>query len=340
MSRHFPAEWAPQEAVVLTWPHAATDWLSQLIEVEKIYLHLAQAISQRQSLVIACHDEAVRQHVIQQLTQAHIPSQAYHCYLAPCDDTWARDHGPISVYENDQRVLLDFEFNAWGNKYAASQDNLVTRRLHAAGAFGSSRLDSLDWVLEGGSIDSDGQGTLLTTQACLLSPQRHPELSPADVEQYLQSTLGIQRVLWLQHGYLSGDDTDSHIDTLARFCDPETIAYVACDDASDEHFLPLQAMATELKALRQSNGRPYRLMPLPWPAPQYNSEGQRLPATYANFLLINQAVLVPTYRDVADSLALEQLARCFPQRDIIGIDCLPLIQQFGSLHCVTMQLPT
>lgn len=339
MQRQLPAEWAAQTAVILAWPHAHTDWAEQLSDVEKVYCNLAKRICDYQKLLIVCHDESIRQHVAAQLTQLGIPEHRYALHIAPCDDTWARDFGPISLYENGKRVLLDFQFNAWGDKYAANQDNLITRRLHKAGAFDDSPLRTLDFILEGGSIDSDGQGTLLTTQNCLLSPQRNPQLNQQQIENTLQTQLGVQRVLWLENGDLSGDDTDSHIDTLARFCDPHTIAYVNCTDPNDQHYTALQAMQAELQALRQSNGEPYRLVPLPLPSAKYNSDGQRLPATYANFLIINQAVLMPTYDDPTDSIALTRLAACFPQRKLLGIDCQALIQQFGSLHCITMQVP-
>ncbi len=347
MHLQLPAEWSPQAAVMLTWPHADTDWAEQLTEVEQVYVNLARAICAYELLLVACHDEQVRQRVATQLAQADIPASQYQLYLAPCNDTWARDHGPLCIYANGQRQLLDFQFNAWGNKYSANLDNFITRQLHQAGAFASSPLHTLAFVLEGGSIESDGQGTLLTTRNCLLSPERNSALNQAQIEHFLRQHLGVERILWLQAGNLSGDDTDSHIDTLARFCDTHSIAYVACDDEKDEHFAPLQAMEAELKSFRQANGEPYRLFALPLPAPKFNAEGQRLPATYANFLILNtvqgatqrRAVLMPTYRDAADALALQTLATAFPGHAIIGVDCLPLIHQFGSLHCVTMQIP-
>ena len=194
-------------------------------------------------------------------------------------------------------------------------------------------------VLEGGSIDSEGAGTLLTTTACLLSQNRNPHLNRAGLERALADLLGAERVLWLEHGALAGDDTDAHIDTLARFCPDDTIAYVRCDDPADEHFAPLAAMEAELQGFRTTAGRPYRLVVLPWPRPVFDTDGHRLPATYANFLVVNNAVLVPTYRDPQDAASLETLAALFPGRQVIGIDALPLIHQHGSLHCLTMQLP-
>jgi agmatine deiminase len=205
--------------------------------------------------------------------------------------------------------------------------------------FGELPLERVSLVLEGGGIEVDGSGSLLATERCLLAPTRNPGLGRAALEERLGELFGLKRVLWLRHGALAGDDTDSHIDTLARFCDARTIAYAACDDPSDKHYDELGAMAEELRGFRAADGRPYQLVALPWPRAKRDAEGNRMPATYANFLIINGAVLVPTYRDPADRLALDCLGRCFPGREIIGIDCLALIQQHGSLHCVTMQLP-
>jgi agmatine deiminase len=239
----------------------------------------------------------------------------------------------------NEPTLLDYEFNGWGGKYAYALDNLITRRLHTQGAFGAAPLETVNLILEGGSIEVDGQGTLLTTARCLLAPTRNHGRTRAQIETTLAEQLGITRFLWLEHGYLAGDDTDSHIDTLARLCDANTIAYVTCDDPADEHYAELQAMEKELQAFRTAAGQPYRLVPLPWPRARYDDGGARMPATYANFLIINDAVLVPTYDDPADQIALERLRDCFPGRTVIGIDCLPLIYQHGSLHCVTMQIP-
>jgi agmatine deiminase len=257
----------------------------------------------------------------------------------PTNDTWCRDFGPITVLRRGRPCLLDFGFNGWGLKGRADLDNQVTRRLHAAGAFGRTPLESVGLILEGGSIDSDGTGTLLTTSECLLSPNRNPHLIRADIERELRNRFGLRRLLWLEHGALAGDDTDSHVDTLARFVSEDTIVHVACEDRRDPHYRPLKAMAAELRAFRTAAGRPYRLLPLPWPKAVYDEKQQRLPATYANFLVINGAVLMPTYRDPNDAAALAVLREAFPGRDVIGIYCRPIIWQHGSLHCLTMQFP-
>lgn len=307
-----PAEWEPQDAVLLAWPHAGTDWVPVLDEAVNTFDAIAAAIERFQPVLKVRPD----------------------AFAIPTNDTWSRDFGPVTIEEGGKPVLLDFTFNGWGGKFEAGLDNAVTRHLHARGAFGATELRTVDLVLEGGSIESDGAGTLLTTTECLLNPNRNPHLSKAQIEARLRSELGVEKILWLDNGYLAGDDTDAHIDTLARLCPDNTIVYVACDDPSDEHFAALKAMELELM---QFTG--YRLLPLPWPQAKFDDDGHRLPATYANYLVINGAVLVPTYNDPADAAALAVVGKAFPGREIIGIDCSVLILQHGSLHCVTMQLP-
>lgn len=336
MNNRLIPEWYPQRAVLMTWPHQHSDWQSQLPAVEPAFVEIASQIAKRQNVILVCYDEILKQH-IQSLLPSHLLTQI-HFYLLPSDDTWARDYGPITVYDGQKFRLLDFTFNAWGNKFSAAQDNAITQQLHQQGAFGSIEMETLDFVLEGGSIETDGQGTLLTTERCLLANTRNTHLTRETIEKTLSHTLGIQRFLWLKHGFLRGDDTDSHIDTLARFTDPQTICYVSCDDLRDEHYQELNLMQQELAQFKDHQGNPYRLVPLPWPSAKYDAKNQRLPASYANFLIINGAVLVPTYRDPMDEKALSQLQQCFPNYEIIGIDCLPVIAQGGSLHCLTMEL--
>ncbi|MEJ2629830.1 MAG: agmatine deiminase family protein [Acidihalobacter sp.] len=338
--RTLPAEWAPQSGVMLTWPHDRTFWAPQLTAVESVYLEIANTICTREDLLVVCRDADHRSHVEAILRKGGCPQPRLHLAIAPSDDTWARDHGPIAILQNGIPRLLDFAFNAWGGKYAYAQDDAINRTVAAGGAFGDTPLEQVGLILEGGSIDTDGAGTLLTTRHCLLTPTRNKGLDETAIEAELRETLGVNRILWLDHGALAGDDTDGHIDTLARFCDEHTIAYVHCGDPTDEHHAELQAMETELMALRDAAGEPYRLLPLPMPKAHYKHDGQRLPATYANFLIINHAVLMPTYDDpVHDEAAMEILGSAFPGREIIGINCIPIIQQYGSLHCLTMQLP-
>jgi agmatine deiminase len=338
--RTLPAEWAQQSGVMLTWPHDRTFWAPQLAAVENVYLEIASAICAREELLVVCRDPDHRAHAEGLLRERGCPQHRLHLAIAPSDDTWARDHGPIAVLEDGLPHLLDFTFNAWGGKYPYAQDDAINRAVAAAGAFGDTPLTQIGLILEGGSIDTDGAGTLLTTRHCLLTPTRNTDLDETAIEAELRTVLGVQRILWLDHGALAGDDTDGHIDTLARFCDERTIAYVRCSDPTDEHYDELQAMEAELTALRDASGEPYRLLALPMPRPHYKHDGQRLPATYANFLIINGAVLMPTYDDpVHDEAAIEILGSAFPGREIVGINCVPIIQQYGSLHCLTMQLP-
>lgn len=334
-----PPEWAPQSGVMLTWPHAHGDWAKRLKQVEPVFTEIARQVTRREKLLVSCHDHAHRDHIGNLLAGSGVDMERVILRTVPSNDTWARDHGPLTVVCHGETKLLDFGFNGWGKKYAYELDNQISRKLYKMDAFGRAPMQSIDMVLEGGSIEVDGSGTLLTTARCLLAPTRNPDLGKQQIEERLAGMLGISRILWLQHGYLAGDDTDSHIDTLARFCDSRTIAYVHCDNPQDEHFGELKAMEDELKALQAADGQPYRLAPLPWPRAKFDEDGNRLPATYANFLIINSAVLVPTYEDPADNEALARLKECFPEREIVAINCLPLIYQFGSLHCVTMQLP-
>ncbi|HTG80749.1 MAG TPA: agmatine deiminase family protein [Geobacteraceae bacterium] len=336
MKRRLPAEWEEQDGVLIAWPHESTDWHPHLDLVEPVFAEIVARISRFETAVVVAPDpERVRRQVV----QASAVPENVRIYRVDTNDTWARDFGPITIKSKGNTVLLDFGFNGWGLKFAANLDNQATQLLHEGGAFGPVSRRTVGLILEGGSIESDGRGTILTTAACLLERNRNPHLSRGEIQARLKELLGAERFLWLEHGYLAGDDTDSHVDTLARFCPDDTIAYVRCDDPNDEHHEALAAMERELREFRTDCGAPYRLIPLPWPSPSFDDEGARLPATYANFLVINGAVLVPTYRDRNDAAALKAVGEAFPGRQIIGIDCLPLILQHGSLHCVTMQLP-
>jgi len=331
-----PAEWEAQDAILLAWPHADTDWESLLDRVEPIYLELVRQITRFEKVVLVTpHLEALRS----TLVQHNLPLTQVILAELPTNDTWTRDCGPLTVLVDGQPCLLDFGFNGWGLKFACDHDNLLTRRLHQSGLFGSTPLRLPGLILEGGSIESDGQGTLLTTSECLLEANRNPHLDRQSIEQQLCRLLGANRCLWLEHGYLAGDDTDSHIDTLARLAPDDTILYVCCDQPDDEHFTALQKMETQLRSFRTALDQPYRLLPLPWPKACYDSERNRLPATYANFLVINGAVLVPTYADPLDQLALATIQQAFPGREMIPVDGRALIEQHGSLHCITMQIP-
>lgn len=334
-----PPEWHRQCAMLLVWPHEESPWLPWLEAIEDVYTVLVRTISLRQQILLLVANYALEERVRDRLRQASVDLARVQFFVVPTNDTWVRDYGPITVVGDEQAMLLDFVFNGWGEKFAADLDNGATRRLYDTAVFGAAGLGSVGIVLEGGSIEVDGNGTLLTTTRCLLSPQRNPYLTREDYEQAFARWFGVQRVAWLQHGYLAGDDTGGHIDTLARFCDPNTIAYTACRNSDDEHYPALSAMEVELTTLRDAQDQRYNLVPLPWPRPQYSTDGQRLPANYTNFAVINDAVLVPTYDDPADPIALERLGACFPDREIVEVHCRPLLEQYGSLHCITMQVP-
>ena len=332
----FPAEWYPQSGIQLTWPHEETDWAYMLDEVTTCYIELAREIARRERLLIVTpHPEQVKR-----LLQGVVDLEAVTFAQCPTNDTWARDHGGITLFCDGTPAIYDFKFNGWGLKFAANYDNLITSTLCRQGRFNARYENRLNFVVEGGALESDGAGTLLTTSECLLSPNRNGEWSQARIEEYLKETFGLQRVLWLDHGYLAGDDTDSHIDTLARFAPGNTIVYVQCTDPTDEHYEALRRMEEQLRTFTTLEGAPYRLLPLPMADAIYDENGERLPATYANFLIMNDAVLYPTYRQPAnDRAAAQVLQQAFPVREIVGIDCSPLIRQHGSLHCVTMQYP-
>lgn len=309
-----PAEWEPQSGVQLTWPHAGTDWAPMLDEITETYRQMAAAIGRYEPVLIV---------------------------EPPSNDTWARDHGFITLVDDSGKaLLLDFKFNGWGEKFPADLDNAINRRLYDEGRVGGEYADHLDFVLEGGSIESDGRGTIFTTTACLMAPHRNQPMTREQIEDELKRRLCARRIVWIDHGQLTGDDTDGHIDTLARFAPGGTILYTGCDDPEDEHFEPLMKMEEQLKQFTDADGNHYHLIKLPLPDPIYEHEYFRLPATYANFLVTNHQVLVPVYGQPENDLkACELIGEAFPGRKIVGIDCRPLIQQHGSLHCATMQLP-
>ena len=332
-----PAEWEPQSAILLAWPHAGTDWAERLGEVEDTFIALVAAIARFEPVLLCVADDDVEAYARARLSSARIDMARVHFLPVAYDDTWLRDSGPISLRGTSGGFrLLDFRFTGWGGKFGAEQDDLLVERLHEAGTFLKSDRQSIDFALEGGAIDTDGAGTLLTTWQCL--HERHPGIDRETLSRRLAGWLRQDRVLWLDHGYLEGDDTDAHVDTLARFAAPDAIVFQACDDPADSHYAELQAMAAEIAALRTADGAPYRLFPLPWPQPILD-DGRRLAASYANFLIVNGAVLMPAYGDPADAAAAEVLGRAFPGREIVQVPCRALIWQNGSLHCLTMQLP-
>ena len=337
----FPAEWEPQAAVLIAWPNADTDWAERLADVEGTYIALAAAITRFQPLIICVADDDVEAYADARLRSNRIDMDRVRFVTVAYDDTWLRDSGPITLIERGARAgnafkLLDFRFTGWGGKFGASNDDRLIERLDQQKLFLDNSRQAIDFALEGGAIETDGDGTLLTTWKCL--HERHPQASREQLTAKLAGWLHQDRVLWLDHGALEGDDTDAHIDTLARFAAVDAIVFQACDDPADSHHAGLHAMGEEIAALRTRDGLPYRLFPLPWAKPILDN-GRRLAASYANFLIINDAILMPAYGDPADAEAAAVLANAFPDREIVHVPCRPLIWQNGSLHCITMQLP-
>lgn len=336
----FPAEWTSNTVVQLTWPHMGTDWHYMIEQVTECFLNIAHEILKRQDLMVVCRSKS---NVLYELK--HKAKNAKGRLLIKeikSNDTWARDHGGITIFKNGIPHVCDFTFNGWGLKFAADKDNRINRNLYETNTFQKNVIfeSHKEFVLEGGAIESDGKGTILTTSKCLLSPNRNSWMTKTQIENYLKEKLGAERILWLNNGYLSGDDTDSHIDTLARFCNEHTIAYVQCNDKEDEHYEELQKMERELMQMKDFEGNPYKLIPLPWAPVVRGTDNHRLPATYANFLILNDVILMPTYHHPSiDAKAKKQLGIAFPGREIVGVNSLPLIQQHGSLHCITMQYP-
>ena len=339
-SFRLPAEWEPQSGIILIWPHEDTDWRPYLNEITEVYLQMADAITRYESLLITVHDtEKVHSLLAERLTEG----QMKRVTLFACDnnDTWARDVAPISlVSDKDPKGslqalrLLDFCFNGWGEKFAAEKDNRINRQLYEAGLLQGVLENHKDFVLEGGSIESDGDRTLFTTTGCLMAPHRNQPLTQEDIDKRLRLFFpNVERVVWLDYGQLAGDDTDGHIDTIVRVAPNHTLLYIGCDDKEDEHYEDFRLLEEQLKQLRTIDGD------LPMPDAIYD-DGERLPATHANFLIINGAVLVPTYNQPEkDKAALDTIQEAFPDREIIGIDSRTIIRQHGSIHCLTMQLP-
>lgn len=351
-----PAEWEPQSAIMLTWPHGGTDWKPYLRQITNTYLQLADIITRYEDLLVVTPIlESTQRMLAEKLSEGQM--SRVHLYEMDTNDTWARDHGPISLVSRGRHNshvipihLLDFKFNGWGEKFAWKKDNAINLQLYYQGAFNAALENHQGFVLEGGSIESDGRGTLFTTSQCLLAPHRNQPLTRENIDSLLRNFFHVRNVVWLDHGNLVGDDTDGHIDTIVRVAPHDTLLYVGCDEEEDEQYEDFQALEKQLQKLFTYEGYPYRLLKLPMPDAIYdegdrlttdrNSKGDRLPATYANFLILNGAVIYPTYNQPEkDEEAKRQIQLAFPDRDVIGVDSLTIIRQHGSIHCLTMQLP-
>ncbi|MGE4586288.1 MAG: agmatine deiminase family protein [Mangrovibacterium sp.] len=331
----FPAEWDLQSGIQLAWPDEETDWGPALDEVLPVFEQVASEILRREKLLVVCRSRRRLPPFLRQ----DLPGLQVR--ELPLNDTWARDYGALTVMEAGRPVLLNFCFNGWGMKFAACHDNQINDRLFRAGAYRRGvSMRQLSWfIFEGGAVESNGEGCLLTTSRCLLSRNRNEHLGKQEIDALLRKTFFADKLIWLDHGFLEGDDTDSHIDTLARFCSPRTIAYVRCTNQDDVHYEELQLMENQLCQAVNQYGASFELVPLPFPDPVYASDGHRLPATYANFLILNQVVLLPVYGVRQDAEAREILSRLFTDREIVCINSVPLIAQHGSVHCISMQFP-
>lgn len=323
MKKRFIAEFEPQSFTQIIFPHAKTDWIEYLEDAQKTFENIINAIIKYQKCLVVCQN-------IEEVKSRFPFNENLYFVAYETNDTWARDCSALCVEENEAITLQDFTFTGWGGKFEASKDNSMSPVLaeHYSAPMQSHRL-----ILEGGGVESNGAGIILTTAECMLNKNRNNTLSDEQITQNIKDSLGAEEVLYLHHGYLAGDDTDSHIDTLARFIDEKTIMYVKCEDKNDEHYNELKLMEEELQTIQNSHG--FELVALPMCEAVYD-EDERIPATYANFLFVNGAVLVPVYGVKEDEKALEIFRKTFPKHDIVGIDCYTLIRQHGSLHCVTM----
>ena len=334
-----PAEWEPQSGIQLTWPHANTDWKPYLEDITKVFVNMAKVITNEELLtVVTPETETVRKQLSKELTAAQLNNVIF--YDIDSNDTWARDHAPLTLVSDDKETcILDFKFNGWGDKFEWTKDNNITSQLNNKGAFNSGYECDTDFVLEGGSIESDGKGSIFTTTFCLMAEHRNQPLTREEIEERLLKSLHAKRIVWLDYGQLIGDDTDGHIDTIVRLAPNDTIVYNGCDDESDEQYNDFNSLEEQLRQLKTLDGQPYNLLRLPMPDAIYD-DGERLPATYANFVITNKSVICPTYsQPIKDNIALEVLQRAFPNHNIVGIDASVVIKQHGSLHCLTMQYP-
>lgn len=336
-----PAEWEPQNAVLVAWPHEATDWNYMLEEAQQCYVGLIEALATFGAPVIVVAPASANA----DKRLSHIPKNRIVFFDVETNDTWTRDYGPITTESVEDNLfnINDFAFNAWGGKFESGLDNAVTAKMFEAGLVKGKYCDNLDFILEGGSIESDGRGTILTTTSCLLTPTRNKGMTKEEIEQRLAQTLGARKVLWLDEGEILGDDTDGHIDTIARFAPNNTILFCGSSwgNPEDLQTLALNGVREQLASFTDADGEPFNLIELPMPDPVFDPEdGHRLPATYANFLILNDSVFMPTYgQPQNDRHARMTLQVAFPNHNIIDVDCRALIRQHGSLHCATMQLP-
>jgi agmatine deiminase len=339
MSRYvFPAEWAPHAATFLTWAHDASIWGDVHAEVERTFARLAAELLAVERVHLSVPDRATSARVTELLIDAGARLDGLRVHEIASNDVWARDHGPTVVFDRhvadaDPRVFVDWDFNAWGGKFPSALDDLVAGEL--AARLGARRIRP-GIVLEGGGIEVNGAGDLLTTEAVLLNPNRNPNHTRAELEAALRDLLGVERIHWLGRGLL-GDDTDGHIDDMARFVDERTIVVALPRDPAHPDYDVMRENLARLESFEGAHG-PFRIVPLPVPEPVVY-RGEHLPASYANFYLANGLALVPVFAQPTDDEALEVLRGLLPGRRVVGIDCRALVTQYGAIHCVTQQLP-
>lgn len=335
---YFPAEWEPHRATWLSWPHKEASWPGKIHSIYRVYSQFVEILSRHEKVCINVNDSAMQLMAERCLLNAGTSMEQVEFYIHPTDDAWCRDHGPAFLVNPGvkvKKVIVDWDYNAWGNKYPPYEldDQIPT----LIGCQLGIPVYYPRIILEGGSVDFNGQGTVLTTTSCLLNPNRNPGLNREDIESYLRNFYGVSQILWLGNG-ITGDDTDGHIDDLTRFVSPDTVVTVIEKNKADENYQPLQDNLTALKKMRLPGHSPLRIIELPMPAPIY-VENMRLPASYANFYIANEVVIVPVYHDKNDQQALDILGQCFLGRQIIGLDSSNIIWGLGSFHCLSQQEP-
>ncbi|MBN1278176.1 MAG: agmatine deiminase family protein [Chlorobiaceae bacterium] len=337
-----PPEWAPHKATWLSWPHKLESWPGKFEPVPAVFAEIAAWLSTSEELHINVLDDSMQEEA-RRLIQAdrHVEAVMDRVFFhhIPTNDAWCRDHGPNYVFrhqgDRSEKVIVNWEYNAWGGKYEPfDDDNAVPERV---GAIQKLPVVSTGMVLEGGAIDVNGSGLLLTTEACLLNPNRNPSMNREEIENQLRYYLGAEKVIWLGDGIV-GDDTDGHVDDMSRFVSESTIVTAVEDDPDDENHGPLLDNYERLRASTGLDGRPLNIVRLPMPDPVYH-DGERLPASYANFYIATSIVLVPTYRSLRDRVALQVLQDCFPDRKVVGVDCSDLVWGLGAIHCITHEEP-
>ncbi|MCX2682785.1 agmatine deiminase family protein [Campylobacter sp. MIT 21-1685] len=309
-------EWREQECLILSLPHKNTDWKPYLKEILQAYEEFIDAVSVFQKVLLIAPDKKDFKPFL------HFRNVEF--FECPTNDTWIRDFGAIDVFVDDKIQALDFTFNAWGDKFQSTLDNAVNARLFKEKF--KEKLQTVHFVLEGGSVDFNGNGVMLSTTQCLLNANRNPSFNKKQIEEKLQQFFGLKHIIWLENGFIRGDDTDCHIDILARFINEKTIAFCICEDEQDEHFKPLQAMKQELLQTE------FELVELPLPKPLYYKE-KRLGASYANFVFVNNALIVPFYKDENDEKVRQRLQKKLPNHKVVGVDARVFLRQNGSLHC-------